>query len=148
MFTMFSSRNELKMNKKYYFILLFFTTGIFCLVLYITYRNIIPRNIGGKDQIRLYLSYSRNVGDFISPDDRIKISIIINDAGAMHSGYHWTWVVRNNWWGKEIVATGWLRPIDFIDKKPIRWIDNNNLKIFFVNGRHSNIAKITEISFK
>jgi hypothetical protein len=33
-----------------------------------------------------------------SPDGQRSVRVYFNDAGAMHRGNHWTWVIETNWW--------------------------------------------------
>src|SRR5438128_1009446 len=39
------------------------------------------------------------------------LQVYFNDAGAMHSGNHWTWVVASDWiTGRRVVAQGYVSP--------------------------------------
>lgn len=44
------------------------------------------------------------------------IAISYNDAGAMHSGDHWCWIVRRHWLlGRRVIASGYVGPDVAID---------------------------------
>ena len=58
-------------------------------------------------------------GTIQSPNGH-RYQVWFNDAGAMHSGPHWTWVVSGSLlFGKHVVTEGYLGPEHAVDKKPI-----------------------------
>lgn len=62
----------------------------------------------------------------------------VNDAGAMHSGNHWTWVVEYRWLtGMHVVTEGYLEPQVALDSNPIpvTW-DGNRPVLPFAKGRY------------
>ena len=66
---------------------------------------------------------------------------MFNDAGAAHSGNHWTWLIFNDWLsGKHVVAEGYSRPdvrqgeVAF----PFRWLDSRTLTVEFATRRYDD----------
>jgi hypothetical protein len=79
--------------------------------------------------------------NLVSPDGTIVLTVRFNDAGAAHSGLHYTWVARDDWlWGKRVVVGGYS---DWGVRKgekpfPARWTDEHTLEVYFLDGRHSS----------
>jgi hypothetical protein len=74
-----------------------------------------------------------------SPDGRLALRVVFNDAGAAHSGNHWTWVVRDDWLtGKRVVAAGYTSwdVRDGTVPFPARWVDERTLAITLLDRRH------------
>ena len=77
-------------------------------------------------------------GGTIQSPNGMKYEVWFNDAGAMHSGAHWTWVVSNHVvFGKRVVEEGYLGPEHAVDGKAIdvQW-DNNVPVIQFLPSRY------------
>lgn len=75
---------------------------------------------------------------FSSPDGHRNIKIYFNDAGGMHSGNHWTWVVENHWvTGPRVVSEGYLGGEHAQGKEavPITWSNNHDFKIDYLPTR-------------
>ena len=84
-----------------------------------------------------YLAASVDGGTIESPNG-VMYEIWFNDAGAMHSGAHWTWVVKDHWlYGKSVVVEGYLGPDFAVDKVPtsITW-DEDMPVIEFLPSRY------------
>ena len=75
-----------------------------------------------------------------SPDGKTRLQVWFNDAGAAHSGNHWTWIVRSHWLlGGSVVAQGYLGGEQAARGEPVpaRWTGERSLSITFLNGRYS-----------
>jgi hypothetical protein len=74
-----------------------------------------------------------------SPDGQRTVRVYFNDAGAMHSGNHWTWVVEDSWlWGRAVVSVGYLGPDVAVSGEPVplEWGPHNEVRVRFLPGRH------------
>jgi len=86
-----------------------------------------------------------------NPDGTVKLQVWFNDAGAAHSGNHWTWLVRNHGlWGKRVVAQGYLgaEQAVFSEPIPLRWIDNASFSVTFINERYGDAQKKEIVKLK
>jgi hypothetical protein len=76
-----------------------------------------------------------------SPDGRRVVQVMFNDAGAAHSGNHWTWLIVDRWLtGKRVIAEGYSSPNVRRGDMPFpsRWLDNRTLSMEFVPGRYGD----------
>jgi hypothetical protein len=80
----------------------------------------------------------------ISPPGRRVIHVMLNDAGAVHSGNFWTWLIVDDWLtGKRVIAEGYSLPdvryqtVPF----PLRWLDDRTITVAFAAGRHENTLR-------
>lgn len=94
--------------------------------------------------VQPYLLASRDGPVVTSPDGAIVLRVVFNDAGAAHSGHHWTWFVASSpVWGRRVVAQGYMPPEVAImangdnEPLPVRWLDDRTLEIEFRDGRRS-----------
>jgi hypothetical protein len=74
-----------------------------------------------------------------SPDGRRVVRVYFNDAGAMHSGNHWTWLVEDKWWcGRRVVAEGYLGPDVAVGGGPVPLTrgPNNEVRVTFLRRRY------------
>ena len=74
-----------------------------------------------------------------SPDGLWVISVRFHDAGAMHSGPHWTWLVARGRWGRRrVIAEGFSTSDVRMGRAPlpVRWIDNKTFDIDFQSQRY------------
>jgi hypothetical protein len=74
-----------------------------------------------------------------SPDGQRTVRVYFNDAGAMHSGNHWTWVVEDSWlWGRRVVSEGYLGPDVAVRGASVslEWTPRNEVRVHFLSGRH------------
>ena len=74
-----------------------------------------------------------------SPDVQREIKVYFNDAGGMHSGNCWTWVVEDHWlFGPHVVSEGYLlhEHSTGVEPVPITWSTNNNFTIKFRPSRY------------
>ena len=74
-----------------------------------------------------------------SPDGQRVVRVYFNDAGAMHSGHHWTWVVEQSWLsGRQVVAQGFLGADVAVSGAPIpiQWGPNNEISVTFLPKRY------------
>jgi len=72
-----------------------------------------------------------------SPDGRRTVRVYLNDAGALHSGNHWTWVVEDSWiWGRRVVSKGYLgRDVTVRGVPvPLEWGLGNEVRIRYLPG--------------
>jgi hypothetical protein len=100
-----------------------------------TYRQVIPR---GADRYPFWFA-SDDGPSFVSPDGQRAVHVVFNDAGGMHSGFHWTWLIVDDLLlGRTVVAEGFSLPavrrreVSF----PFRWVDDRTFSAGFVAGRH------------
>ena len=74
------------------------------------------------------------------PDGRRTLHVYFNDAGAAHSGYHWTWVVEDTpLLGRRVVAQGYLGPDVRRGDRPIpeEWGPEDEMRLQFESGRYA-----------
>jgi hypothetical protein len=99
-----------------------------------TYRQVIPRGANPYP----FWSASFDGPSLVSPDGQRAVHVVFNDAGAMHSGFHWTWLVADDWvLGRSVVAEGYSLP-DVTRGEvpyPLRWVDDLTFTTRFVAGR-------------
>jgi hypothetical protein len=88
-----------------------------------------------------FLDPIREGPELISPDGRRVVRVMFNDAGAAHSGNHWTWLIVDDWLtGKRVVSEGYSRPevrqgeVAF----PSRWLDAQTLSVAFATRRYDD----------
>ena len=104
---------------------LFTITTVMALLLCLAprmYSLYMPHGMSADSRIP-YISHSYHAGTITSPEG-VPYHLYVNDAGAMHSGNHWTWVVRDDvFYGRRLIAEGYLDAfqIDEIDSLPITW---------------------------
>lgn len=98
-----------------------------------------PRVVPWGASVQPFLLASHSGGTLNSPDNQRELKVYFNDAGAMHSGNFWVWVVEDDWLlGPRVVNEGYLlqehsngtQPI------PITWSAGNNFTIDFRPGRY------------
>src|SRR5437016_2631974 len=85
------------------------------------YRHVVP--VGAS--FTPYVEYSDLGPKSVSPDGRRVVTIVFNDAGGMHSGNHWTWLVVDDLLtGKRVIAEGFSVPrVRFGEVPfPIEWL--------------------------
>lgn len=107
---------------------------LLCVTLRI-YHSFVPR---GASLIP-YLFASVDGGTIESPNGQV-YEIWFNDAGAAHSGAHWTWIVATHpAYGKRVVAEGYLGSEYAVEKQPVplSW-DKDIPVIEFQTSRYSN----------
>ncbi len=68
------------------------------------------------------------------------LQVYFNDAGAAHSGNHWTWVVASDRiTGRRVVAQGYVSPFVRIGQRSLPTSrDNDVLTVKFLRGRRSD----------
>jgi hypothetical protein len=74
-----------------------------------------------------------------SPDRTRRIDVVFNDAGAAHSGNHWTWFVEDHWLlGGVVVAEGYLgtEVVVSADPVPLSWETDGEISIEFCASRY------------
>lgn len=97
------------------------------------YREFVP---AGANPIP-YLGYSVDGGKITAPGGT-SYNIRFNDAGGMHSGNHWTWVVKCNLLtGRYVEIAGYLGPEYAVDREkiPVQW-DGELPVLPFRTGRY------------
>ncbi len=100
-------------------------------------RQLIPTGLGGFRAVIPFLFFSENRGEFKSPDGEITLVVYTNDAGAAHSGFFPTWVIREHWYGNEVVAKGCLE--ESRGPVPLTWTTPRSASIVFVKGRYGDM---------
>ncbi len=77
--------------------------ALFCTRLYYAF---VPRGAA----LEPFVGYSRELSPISSPAGKT-YRVFANDAGAMHSGNHWVWVVDHNWiTGRHVILEGYVTP--------------------------------------
>ena len=88
-----------------------------------------------------YGAASYDAGFITSPTGNHRLHVIVNDAGAAHSGNHWTWIVREYPFGyRRVVAEGYL--INPRDEIPVKWIDEDTCEFSFEEERHGSVDPV------
>lgn len=85
-----------------------------------------------------YLAASRKGPALQSPDGQYTVEVVYNDAGAAHSGNHWTWiVVYDPLLGRRVVAEGYMEPEVAVLGKPVPlwWEDGRTFRVEFLDKR-------------
>lgn len=113
-------------------------------VLYVAYRHVVPIGLGGSRQIVPFLFFSTDRGTYDSPDGSCSVSVYSNDAGAAHSGFFPSWVVRRHWWGREVAAKGYLK--SSTGGVPLTWRGRCRFQILFTQGPYDDTEKPVEVS--
>jgi hypothetical protein len=87
-----------------------------------------------------YFFWSRDLGVFPSPGGTNEVRVVVNDAGAMHSGNHWIWVVKSPAGSRQrIVAEGYvLYDETSRETLPLRWVSENEIEVSFRTGRRAS----------
>jgi hypothetical protein len=83
-----------------------------------------------------------------SPDGRRVIQVMFNDAGAAHSGNHWTWLIVDGWLtGKRVIAEGYSSPDVRRGDPPFpsRWLDGRTLSVEFLASRYGNHTPLNQV---
>ena len=76
---------------------------LFCMRLY---HAFVPRGAS----LEPFVGYSRELPPISSVTGKT-YRVYANDAGAMHSGNHWVWVVDHHWLtGRRVVLEGYVTP--------------------------------------
>jgi len=74
-----------------------------------------------------------------SPNASRTLTVYFNDAGAAHSGNHWTWVVENHWlFGSRMVTEGYLGGEIAVSGDPVphTWSDGNQIEVRYLISRY------------
>ena len=114
-----------------------------------TYRAIVPYGASFTPFVM-----ARVKGPLIeSPDGDAKLQVWFNDAGAAHSGNHWTWLVKDNpLFGKSVVAQGYTGAEQAVSGSgepiPVDWIDNTSFSISFLSGRYTSAQEKRIVKLK
>ncbi|NIP98027.1 MAG: hypothetical protein GWO24_33200, partial [Akkermansiaceae bacterium] len=88
------------------FLLILLLAGLAATLVWRVKLQLVPS--GAKPTAFLFASTPQQVS--LSPGGR-KLYYRFNDAGAAHSGFHYTWCYTNHWLkGKKVVAGGFSEP--------------------------------------
>lgn len=114
------------------------------------YRQHVPSGAS----IQPYLLASRDGPAITSPDGEITLRVVFNDAGAAHSGHHWTWFVAYSpWWGYRVVAQGYLSDRVAVgvngvqEPLPLTWLDDRTLEVEFRTSRRATTTARHRVRF-
>jgi hypothetical protein len=80
----------------------------------------------------------------VSPDGRRMIQVMFCDAGAAHSGNHWTWLIFDNWLtGKRVIAEGYSLAEVRKGKWPfpLRWDNDRTISVGFAASRYESASR-------
>ena len=94
-------------------------------------------------------AYGEDGTPLVSPVGDWVLRVRFNDAGAMHSGHHWTWVIARDRYGWEyVIAQGYSEPGIRRGERPlpVRWIDNDTFEVAFLDGRYSGSYKYQRVT--
>ena len=97
-----------------------------------------------------YLVYSARGPVLLSPDGRVPLQVVFNDAGAAHSGHHWTWIVEDSWiLGHRVVAEGYSDARFAVegDPFPAVWVAPEELAVEFLSVRYGDTKHRRLVSF-
>lgn len=100
--------------------------------------QVIPRGLPIRSYVAYFL-WSYNHGYFYSPERSNRIRIVVNDAGALHSGRHCMWIIAHSWvTGDAIIAEGYIaNHKDILDGKiPVTWISETEIELECFAARH------------
>ena len=88
-------------QKNLIYLLLVLILPVFCVRFY---YEVVPRGAS----LEPFVGYSRELNSITSPQGKI-YRVFVNDAGAMHSGKHWVWVIDQGWIaGRYVVLEGYV----------------------------------------
>ena len=91
----------MKNSRRLKVVRVFCLIAIICLLAVRLFREFVP---GGATVLPFWLA-SDNGPELTSPSGARVVYVFFNDAGALHSGGHWTWVVEDHWFfGPRVVA--------------------------------------------
>jgi hypothetical protein len=102
------------------------------------YHRVVPAGLRLRS-VEPYFTASRDLGAFPSPEGTREVRVVVNDAGAMHSGNHWVWVLApTSLGGQRIVAEGYV-PFEETRREtlPLRWLSDSTISLSFRQGRRS-----------
>ena len=122
---------------------------VFAIIAYpLTIHHFIPRGLNILRSGEAFYGASESRGIFSSPAGTSRVEVITNDAGAMHSGNFWTWIIVEHWWGKEIVAQGFLGSSRIQDPVPLSWTGEKSFMVTFCKSRYSDETEAIEVDLK
>jgi hypothetical protein len=116
------------------------------LLCYRAYRDVVPSGASFTP----YTCYSVVKGVYSSPGGRHRVRVVYNDAGAMHSGNHWTWLVTDHWLtGKRVVAQGYRSaPEIWAEPFEINWVDEDTCVVSFLTKRHGGESRTVQVTLQ
>lgn len=99
------------------------------------YHSFVPRGASAMP----YLLASVDGGTIESPNGTV-YEVWFNNAGAAHSGAHWTWIVETHLvHGKRVVTEGYLGSEFVVENRPIPISWNGEIPVIqFQPGRYGN----------
>jgi hypothetical protein len=116
------------------------------LVLGVVTVNVVPWGLGGVRQIVPYLCFSHARGTLCSPGGASAVAVVTNDAGAAHSGSFPSWVIVRHWWGKEVVARGYLKESE--GPVPLVWTSETSFRLTFAKQRYGDDEEVVEVQLR
>jgi hypothetical protein len=84
-----------------------------------------------------FLFHSTKPQAMVSPGGRT-LHVRFNDGGAMHSGFHWTYLYTDHWfWGKRLALGGYSLPKVRQGEVPLplTWTGDDSFTVEFATGR-------------
>jgi hypothetical protein len=82
-----------------------------------------------------------------SPRGDHTLQIVYNDAGAAHSGNHWTWIIRSHWLlGRKVVAEGYSGTWIIRDPYTVQWQGEDRFAVSFCEGRYEEKTQVTAVA--
>lgn len=107
-------------------------------VIYLICWLVFNRVPSGVQNPLAYIGASCENPDLVSPDGKHVLKVRYNDAGAAHSGNHWTWIIRRSMLGwDEVIAQGYV--VTPWEGTPAWWLDNDTCEIRFVRDRYAGV---------
>jgi hypothetical protein len=73
-------------------------------------------------------------GRIYSPGKESYVAVFSHDGGALHSGNFLTYLIAHRWWGKEVVASGYLGSSR--GDVPLKWQDETTFSITFKKSKN------------
>ena len=113
------------------------------------FRQVVPAGLRLRSVEPFYF-WSRDLGTFTSPEGANEVRVLVNDAGAMHSGNHWAWVITSSAvWGRRIVAEGYVDSAEARgDSLPLRWLSEDEIEVTFRQGRRASMKVVRVYSIR
>ena len=108
-----------------------------------TYRHLVP---WGMDH-NSWEAFNRagiDQGWRVSPGGSRRVRVVVNDAGGMHSGRFYVWILAPNLlWGDRVVAAGYVD--DSRAPVTVRWLDETSFEVKFYRRKRDSHEQVTHV---
>ena len=117
--------------------------SLIALLIWICFRHRIPSGVGGIRSAISYLFFAIDRGAVASPRGTSRVNVYSYDAGAAHSGWFWTEVIATRWWGREVVARGYLPTSR--GNTSLKWENETTFSIPFRKQRYGDYEEVASV---